>query len=213
MLHGRRWKPGWAATDQQWGLQLLRTKTKRSRQVHPRQKVFTPDQGHTWSMRHLTAASGKGRGMLSSRRPKSCSQYSNTRKMLQSTGLSAGLQQSLALPADGPCMMLSNAARGACRSCKVKRPGQSLEQLQLKLSLLYAELLTGGRQSAQTTWDTLSPCCQAHLSGLLPVTTRLRLTRLGCLHCCSTRSSRIEVTGMPDTRRLLVITYHCSCWT
>ena len=37
------------------------------------------------------------------------------------------------------------------------------------------------------------PC----LSGLLPVTTFLRCTMLGCRHACSTRISRQDVTGMP----------------
>ena len=35
------------------------------------------------SMRHLTSDWVKGRGMLSTRRARSCAQYSNTRKMLQ----------------------------------------------------------------------------------------------------------------------------------
>ena len=37
----------------------------------------------TWSMRHLTSEGLKGRGMASTRRPRSWVQYSNTRKMLQ----------------------------------------------------------------------------------------------------------------------------------
>ena len=35
------------------------------------------------SMRHLTSDWVKGRGMLSTRRARSCAQYSNTRKMLR----------------------------------------------------------------------------------------------------------------------------------
>ena len=37
----------------------------------------------------------------------------------------------------------------------------------------------------------------ADLSGLLPVTTFFRCTMFGWRHCCSTRISRMEVTGMP----------------
>lgn len=39
-----------------------------------------------------------------------------------------------------------------------------------------------------------------YLSSLLPVTTFFNSTRFGCLHCCSTLSSRTEVTGMPANR-------------
>lgn len=43
-----------------------------------------------------------------------------------------------------------------------------------------------------------------HLSSLLPVTTVLSSTRFGWQHCCSTRSSLTEVTGMPAGRELAV---------
>jgi len=144
--------------------------------------------GLTCCIRHLTSASEKGRGMESSRRPMSCSQYSNTMNTLhpENTALRPKSRDLHYRPeAHTTHRGVSTFTREHKSASNGGRMGQAPSQKRV-----------GSMKLLGWGWGG-SGLGRNDLSGLLPVTTFLRATMLGWPHDCSTLSSRIAVSGTP----------------
>ena len=146
---------------------------------------------HTWSMRHLTSDGLKGLGMASTSLPRSCVQYSNTRKMLHST---------TPIKWQRACLRVRLIA-ATCAADSQQMCSPLVLPLQTLLCFSVANQDCPAQPGRSASGGLLRAVrAERHLSGLLPVTTFLRCTMFGWRHCCSTLISRMDVTGMPAVR-------------
>jgi len=146
--------------------------------------------------------------MVSSKRPRSCAQYSNTRNTLHISWWLSFVCDDKQMQvcyvkhftiADAPFMGSGLRLGRNIHLCR-----QPLGYAMHSRPIMTTSICLTQNNSTyncikwqDSMWKSGNDIDRHHLSNLLPVTTFLSSTRFGWRHCCSTRSSRTEVTGMP----------------